>query len=513
MDLSRQLQIIISARDDATQVLQRFGTRLDDVQEKIRKSAIAFSAIGVATTFAAKGFIDAAGQMEATKTAFNTLIGNSKEAEKTLKSLFELEARTPFTIETVLNESKKLLAMGTSAKDLTKTLEMLGDVAAGVGFEKLPQLTLAFGQIQAKGRLMGTELRQLTEAGFNLAEAMGVSSAQLDEMISNGEVGFEDVRLAFEKVTSEGGRFNGMMENLAQTTPGKLSTLESSVFKLKVAIGEALLPAVNQIIDALLPAIEKFSAWASEHEKLVAIAIALGLALGAIGAAVLILGPIIGGLIAAVSLLGTVISGTIATIGLIVAILGGPLTLIILAIGAAIAVLAIAWKNNWFGIRDKTEAFVNWFKEDAWPIIKFVIDMIMKAIKFLADGWIAQFNAIKSVIDGVIGRINDLIEAGRRLMSAVKGGIKIPGLSFQHGGFVPGPFNQAVPALLHGGERIIPRNGVDVNPGIGGGGGGITINMNGNVNMDSDSRIRELAEAIISKLGRENELAAKGVSI
>ncbi len=86
------------------------------------------------------------------------------------------------------------------------------------------------------------------------------------------------------------------------------------------------------------------------------------------------------------------------------------------------------------------------------------------------------------------------------------------GASFQHGGFIPGAFNQAVPAVLHGGERVVPRMGVDVNNG-GGGGGNITINISGQYQLDSDSRMSEFADMVIQKLNRQNELAGKGVSV
>lgn len=86
------------------------------------------------------------------------------------------------------------------------------------------------------------------------------------------------------------------------------------------------------------------------------------------------------------------------------------------------------------------------------------------------------------------------------------------GSSFQHGGFVQGAFNQAVPAVLHGGEKVTPRMGVDVNGG-GGGGNNISINITGSFQLDSNSRMNEFADMVIEKLNRQNELAGKGVSV
>lgn len=606
-DSSRTLQVIIQAKDEASKVLSSFGQKLTSTTESLKPLGVAMTAVGAATGLLAKSFVDAAGDMQATRTAFDVLIGDSNLAKKTLNDLLTLEAKTPFTLQTIMSESKKLLAMGTDAKDLTKTLTILGDVAAGVGFEKLPQLTLAFGQIQAKGRLMGTELRQLTEAGFNLADAMGISSEKLDELISDKAVGFEDVRKAFEKVTGEGGRFNGMMDKLSKTTPGKLSTLESSVYKLKVAFGEALLPIVNRLVDFLIPALEGFQKFAEKHQTLTVAAIGLGLALGVLGVALLAIG------------------GAITLIGAVVGAVGIPVLLVlgaaVVGLGAAFAVLtaywpqvqafftgiilsiqmAALWFTNlvtvtipafimgliaWFQqlptmvgtliynffiidlpyaigyfvgyvyavIPQMVAAFISfmsqlppklltimvqvysfivtkltetwaWISKEVsqWPgkIQGFLItlpELVGAVLDSLKKAFTGKLNEIWGVVmswkDKVVGAFNAVVDAVNRAIDALKkgfsAGVKGGGGSFQHGGFVPGSYSQPVPAILHGGERVIPRTGVDVNSG-GGNGGGVTINFSGPVSMDSEERVRDLAEKINDMLGRQNELAAKGV--
>jgi hypothetical protein len=42
------------------------------------------------------------------------------------------------------NETKKLLAYGFSQTEVLGELKKMGDIAAGVGMDKLPQLTLAY---------------------------------------------------------------------------------------------------------------------------------------------------------------------------------------------------------------------------------------------------------------------------------------------------------------------------------------------------------------------------------
>ena len=146
-------------------------------------------------------------------------------------------------------------------------------------------------------------------------------------------------------------------------------------------------------------------------------------------------------------------------------------------------------------------------------LIKAILDTLFNVFKSVLGG---IWDFIVGWKDRIVGAFNAIVDAVERAINAIRRGFEAgqkagKGISFQHGGFVPGAFNQAVPAILHGGERVIPRNGVDVNPGNTFN-GGITVNMTGPVTMDSPERIDQLANAIIRILGRQNELAAKGVS-
>lgn len=143
-------------------------------------------------------------------------------------------------------------------------------------------------------------------------------------------------------------------------------------------------------------------------------------------------------------------------------------------------------------------------------------DAVISAIKSMVSG-------VGDMIGGMVGRaygwgkklIGDFIDGIKNALRALGDNSKVIaekmgfGGLFAHGGIVPGPIGAPVPIVAHGGERIIPRTGVDEM----GGGGGVTINFYGGVSMDSEERVNELAERISDILGRQNELARYGVSI
>jgi hypothetical protein len=118
------------------------------------------------------------------------------------------------------------------------------------------------------------------------------------------------------------------------------------------------------------------------------------------------------------------------------------------------------------------------------------------------------FNSIRDSIQGVINKLGELAGRVGDGVGSIKGK-----LGFQHGGVIPGAFNQPVPAILHGGERIVPRTGVDVNPGRSGGsnGGPVNVIIEGDVN--SIDTLDRIVEAVKSAIGRDNELAQLGVAV
>ena len=168
-DQTRELQVIISARDEASKVIEGVGTKFTDLVNSSKAASFAFAG---ALAFTGKAIIDVASDMQQAKVAFTTFLGSSDAAAKSLKELSDFAKVTPFTFPTITDAAKRLLAYGVEAKNLIPTLKTLGDISAGVGTDKLPQLILAFGQVKAKTTLAGTELRQFTETGIPIIKAL-----------------------------------------------------------------------------------------------------------------------------------------------------------------------------------------------------------------------------------------------------------------------------------------------------------------------------------------------------
>lgn len=199
------------------------------------------SVVGLAYSIGslAKKIFDLGVAQEQTNIAFTTFLGSAEKAKQLMAELTKFSIVTPFTPEQVNKAAKTLLAFDVAAQDIIPTLKMLGDVSAGTG-KDLSEMAVIFGQIRSTGRLMGQDLLQLINAGFNplqiISKKTGQSVADLKKDMEKGLITFEMVADAFKTATSEGGLFFNLMEAQSNTVGGKLSTIQGNLEE----IGKAL---------------------------------------------------------------------------------------------------------------------------------------------------------------------------------------------------------------------------------------------------------------------------------
>ena len=197
--------------------------------------------------------IKAASDAELLNIALETMLGSKEKAEKLKAEIIDLVAKSPLELEQANEMSKRLLAMSFTAENVVPTLKMLGDIASGVGIEKLPQLTIALGQVKAATKLTGNELRQFTEAGVPLldeiAKQMKKPASEIQKMVSDGKIGYAQVEQALRSLTTEGGRFNNLMEKQSQTLQGQWSTLKDNFTQnVLIPIGNAFSAMIKPVI-------------------------------------------------------------------------------------------------------------------------------------------------------------------------------------------------------------------------------------------------------------------------
>ena len=200
-------------------------------------------------------------QAESTAVAFKILVGDEKKAGEMLKEISEFASRSPFGKMELARGAQQMLNFGVSTEKVLPLMEQLGNISGG-NKERFASLSLVMGQVSSAGYLMGQDLYQFVNAGFNplqeLSEMTGKSISNLRDMMSKGQITAENVAQAIAHATGEGGKFHGMMEAKSQTLEGKLARLKGkaieSAEKLAQSINTPLNEAVEQII-VIIPTI------------------------------------------------------------------------------------------------------------------------------------------------------------------------------------------------------------------------------------------------------------------
>lgn len=224
--------------------------------------------LGAASIMAAAGaFMSSSAQAaikhESVNKSFQVLTGNKGVGDSLAGGLNDLQQKTILGPE-VFKNAQTMLGFGMGAEKVIPTLKMLGDVSMGDA-DKLQSLTLAFSQVQAAGKLTGQDLLQFINAGFNplneIAKKTGLSIGELKKKMEDGGISAKMIEDAFVSATGKGGLFDGMMNQMAETTGGKIAQLQGGIEALKISVGERMKPAIGSFVSGLTSVVSRVKGW------------------------------------------------------------------------------------------------------------------------------------------------------------------------------------------------------------------------------------------------------------
>jgi tape measure domain-containing protein len=215
---------------------------------------LTLTALAAGLGYVAVAAVKSAAAFEKAETSMATMLGSADRARQMMKDLAALGAETPLTLPGLQNNARLLLNFGIAAEEIIPTLRMLGDVAGG-DEERMSRLALAFGQMTSTGRLMGQDLLQMINSGFNplqaISEKTGESVASLKKKMEEGAISSKMVTDAFKSVTSEGGKFYNMMKAQSVTLSGQFSTLKDNIDAAGRGVMQKLTPGLTMFTAAM----------------------------------------------------------------------------------------------------------------------------------------------------------------------------------------------------------------------------------------------------------------------
>ena len=169
-------------------------------------AGVAVLGTAAAVGMMAKNGLDAAADMEMLKIQYEGMLGSAKEAQAEVNFLMELGSESVVPTETILEANRQLLAFGITATDLRRNLvTFMSDYgsAAGLTTGQVQNLGYVIGQINAQGKALTQDIRQLANASIGidkLAASIGVSTAEFQKMVSEGKATADVILPAILKI-------------------------------------------------------------------------------------------------------------------------------------------------------------------------------------------------------------------------------------------------------------------------------------------------------------------------
>lgn len=239
-ELNKRLKEHKTSLEDAEEAAKTLGKqqrKLGAIADYMAKRFAVYFSVTSLVNFGKK-LAEVRGEMEMQQRSLQFLLNDKDKANQIWEKTLDLAVKSPFRIRELTSYIKQMAAYRIESDKLFDTTKRLADVSAGLGVD-MSRLILAYGQVRAATFLRGTELRQFTEAGIPMLEALAdrfsklegrfVSAADVFARISKRQVYFEDVEAVIKEMTDKGGIFYKMQEKQANTLKGMISNLRDSI--------------------------------------------------------------------------------------------------------------------------------------------------------------------------------------------------------------------------------------------------------------------------------------------
>lgn len=220
--------------------------------EKVGKVTQSFNNIfyfGSKVSNAIGKIINSGAKDELQKLDLTTLFkGNVQAAGEMFKKISDYGKETVYDKSGLIDAQKTMMSFGIEGEKAFTVLKQIGDVAMGDA-DRMRSLALAFSQTSSTGHLMGQDLLQMINAGFNplqvISERTGKSVATLKDEMSKGAISADMVAQAFAWATDEAGLFYKGAEVAGNSTAGLINQLKDTANESLISVFQVLQPVIN----------------------------------------------------------------------------------------------------------------------------------------------------------------------------------------------------------------------------------------------------------------------------
>jgi tape measure domain-containing protein len=347
------IKILITAQDNASSVLEGVKKQAAETADASKRFAAGLAVAATATA----GFIGygakVAGDLEASRAGFITLLGSAKEADDALAMIKRDAASTPFELPGLISANQLLTSVTKNAVQSENLLMNVGKAltAMGKGQPELDRIIVNLQQIGAVGKASLMDVRQFAFAGIPIFEMLqqktGKTGEALNDFISEGGVTFGLLEQMFNEAGTAGGRFADAFANQAGGFNQILANLQDT---FTIAMSDIV--TKSGAFDIIKGAMAGLGDWINANKEGIAAGIK-GVFEWVINNGPLVAGVLLGALLPAFVSLAAGIWATIAPL------------LPFMAVGGALAVLANNWAKSiggWGAVMQKVKPFIDQVK-------------------------------------------------------------------------------------------------------------------------------------------------------
>ena len=230
-----------------------------DILSNLRSLATRYLSVFTVARFG-KEIAETTKYFEQQQVALEGILGSASAASDAIGKIKTMALESPLQTKELITDVKQLAAYGIEQEKLLDTTKQLADISIGLGVS-MDRLILAYGQVKAASVLRGQELRQFTEAGIPLVQALAdkftelngrvVTTGEVFKFISQRKVSFEMVASVLSDMTKEGGKFYKMQERMTDTLYGQMEKTADMWTLAKNSLGEMMHGPLMAVVKAL----------------------------------------------------------------------------------------------------------------------------------------------------------------------------------------------------------------------------------------------------------------------
>jgi len=256
IQVGMETQALQTGANRVSSIMGELASRFRLSVDPIDLTANAIAAVGNASKAAAAYVTNLATSTEQIEMRVRGIADSFAEFRDLRDLTFDFGAGQ-FDDSAIAETVRRLKIEGFEIAGISDSLKVFGDIAKGSG-NSLEFVADAILKMRNDGEVTFKDLRLLQQANIPIIQELqkqyGLTQAQIKQMADAGEIDFDKVGQALQRLTDEGGKFGGAVAQSAATAEGRIKSLKDQIEDLvRPGAGFALEGVVAQI-DELLSA-------------------------------------------------------------------------------------------------------------------------------------------------------------------------------------------------------------------------------------------------------------------